>query len=459
MTAKGLTKTLRRALTPVEQALLGKDYFSLQDYLSFSDRFKVVQRSWWQKWLPSPESNKPEISFVLYSKACERLLVPLLARLLKQQNVQSGEIRVNCIVLENIHQLRLTTQTRQQLTALNCEIQTTYLSLIRACHAPKNKLVVVCLDHQSQYEFHKCGVDTVNHLKATGVKTVCIQHGGTRSDSVAELSSSASDLILVWGRRVEREMHLLHHLPPERVRAVGNPLHDRLMTLDIDKTRALLTAQYPHLQDSFTGKKILLLAACLHTEYRGYGDEGQLYRTYIRHLYNSLDFSKVLLLVKMHPLDSKAPNLYQEAAAELPNSSGICIIEPEQVELDVYGLLSISDLLLTRCSTVAEEALMLGKPVIAFDLFEQGPSIGYKHLEEYGSYRTVYASPTDALKREVEEVLFTPTSLGRSQADIIADLTLALDGNSTDRGVNVLLEQVMQTAPAPADVSLQSAVP
>jgi hypothetical protein len=438
-----LSKTLRKAIAPVERVLLGKDYFTLQDYLTFADRWKLMQDYWGQKGSLSQNLDKTEISFVLYSKACERLLIPVLVRLLEHPMVLSGEIQVNCIVLENIHQLRLTAQTRQQLAALNCQIQTTYLSLIRACHDPQHKLVMVCLDHQSQYEFHKCGVDTVSHLKAAGVKTVCIQHGGTRSDSVAELSSSASDLILVWGRRVEREMHLLHHLPPERVKAVGNPLHDRLTLLDADKTRSILVSQYPHLKDTLTQKKIVLLAACLHTEYRGYGeDETQLYRDYIRHLYNSLDLSKVLLLVKMHPLDSKAPNLYWEAAAELTDSAGICVIEPEQVELDVYGLLSICDLLLTRCSTVAEEALMLGKPVIAFDLFEQGPSVGYKHLEEYGSYRTVYASPADDLKTAVETVLFTPLPPGPSQADIVADLTLALDGNSTNRAVDVLLKQV-----------------
>jgi hypothetical protein len=438
--AKWFTKKLRKAIVPLEQTLLGQDYFCLQDYLEFSDRLSLLWGYWQQRRNLRPE--QPEISFVLYSKACERMLIPLLVRLLKHPQVQSGEIRVNCIVLAHIHQLRLTAHTRQQLAALNCPIQTTYLSLIRACHFPSHKLAVVCLDHRSQYEFHKAGVEAVDHLKASGVKTICMQHGGTRADSVAELASSASDLILVWGKRIEREMLQRHHLPIDRMQVVGNPLHDRLVTLDDRKTRECLTAYYPHLQEQLTHKKILLLAACLHTEYRGFGDEPQLYRTYIRQIYESVDFSRVLLLVKMHPLDSQSPNLYREAAEELSDSSAICIIEPEKIELDVYGLLSIADGMLTRCSTVAEEALMLGKAVIAFDLFEQGPSVGYKHLEEYGCYKTVYAEPPNALRTALESVLFAPPLAGDSQANIVADLTLALDGSSTERSVEVLLQQV-----------------
>ena len=41
-------------------------------------------------------------------------------------------------------------------------------------------------------------------------------------------------------------------------------------------------------------------------------------------------------------------------------------------DLDVYSLLYIADLLITRASTVAEEAVLMGKKVIAFDLIELG---------------------------------------------------------------------------------------
>lgn len=447
MASKFLTKKLRKALVPLEKTLLGNDYFFLQNYLGFSGRLNLLQDYWQQKWRSFPQAERPAITFLLYSKACERMLIPLLVELLKHPSVQVGELVVNCIVLGNIHQLRLSPHSIQQLKALNCPIQTHYLSLIQACQSPAHQLVVACLDHRGRYEFHKCGVETIDQLKAAGVKTICIQHGGTRADSVTELASSASDLLLVWGRRIARELQQLHHVSPERLRVIGNPLHDRLVALDTDNTRAILMAQYPHLQGQLTHKKILVLATCLHTEYRGYGDEAELYRTYIRKIYGSVDFSRTVLLIKMHPLDRKLPNLYQEAAAELPDRSALCIIEPEQVELDIYNLLSIADLLLTRCSTVAEEALLLGKSVIAFDLFEQGPSMGYKHLEDYGSYRTVYASPADALPNAFEKLLFSPDPPRQSQANIIADLTLALDGKSTERGVKAILEQMLPFKP------------
>jgi hypothetical protein len=440
-----LTKKLRKAIAPVERVLLGQDYFTLQDYLTFADRWKLMQGYWRQKWLLLQNLDKPEISFILYSKACERLLIPLLVRLLQHPKVQSGEIQVNCIVLENIHQLRLAPQSRQQLSALHCQVQTTYLSLIRACHRSQHKLAMVCLDHQARYEFHKCGVDTVKHLKSAGVKTICIQHGGTRSDSVAELSSSVSDLILVWGRRVEREMQLLHNLPPERVKVVGNPLHDRLKSLNQEQALKTFQKLYPEQQQQLETKKVVLLATCLHSEYKGREQEQRLYETYMRHIYQSLDFSKVLLLIKMHPLDQTSPNIYQTTCQSPHALQSTVIIGADVTELDIYQLIMMSDLVLTRASTVGEEALMLGKKVIAFDLFADGPSIGYKHLADYGSHRTVYAEPSECLEEAMAQALSFPLLDEQDQANIIADLTYALDGQSTQRAVEVLLAQTLNT--------------
>ena len=341
---------LRKSIEPLEFAILSNYYFSLQKYLKFSDKFKLIRKYLLFRFSSKPLNIQPEVSFFLYSKACERLLIPLLINLLQRPEVRDNKCKINLIVLGGIHQLRLNPSTIEQLKALGCSVQSDYFSLIRACEQPKNKLVVICLDHRLIYKFHHCGVDTVDKLKEFSVKTISIQHGGTREDSVKELASSASDTIMVWGKRVWRELTQKYGVDSQRVRLVGNPLHDRLTLINLEETRKKLVEIYPQVKAHLSGKKIVLLATCLHTEYRDYENEQELYQQYIRHVYQSLDFSQVLLLVKMHPNDKKEPNLYLQAAQKYSDDS-IIIIEPEVMELDFYCLLLISDLLLTRSST------------------------------------------------------------------------------------------------------------
>jgi CDP-glycerol glycerophosphotransferase (TagB/SpsB family) len=441
MDRRTFNKRLREAIAPLEKTLLSEYYFSLQDYLTFPEKLKMLWAYVHLQTRSVTDSEHAEISFMLYSKACERLLLPLFYALMNRPEVKSGALKVNLIVLGGIHQLKLTSANLERIEALNFQIETDYRSLIKACQSPQNKLVMVCLDHRKAYQYHKCGVDTVDKLKACSVKTATIQHGGTRSDSVQELSSAASDVIMVWGQRVERDLHQ-YGVTPDRVKAVGNPLHDRLKLLDREQAEKIFTQLYPEIQNQLETKKVVLLATCLHSEYQGREQEEQLYETYMRHIYQSIDFNKVLLFIKMHPLDKKEPNLYQTA---LPNAIAIdstVIIGADVTELDIYQLVMISDVVLTRASTVGEESLMLGKKVIAFDLFSDGPSKGYAHLAEYGSHTTVYAEPAESLKNALDQALSSPQPDAQNQANIVADLTCALDGKSTERAIEVLLSQV-----------------
>lgn len=438
---------LRKSLIPIEIAFLSDYYFSLQDYLSYTSKLSLLLKYALFRLSPKPVKSEYEVSFLLYSKACERLLTPIILNLLQRLKSNELKLNVHLIVLSGVHQLRLNPQTLDQLASLGCHIETDYFSLVRACAQPKNKLVMMCLDHRYLYDYHKCGVDTADTLKKFSVKTISIQHGGTREDSVRGLASTASDTILVWGKRVFRDLLQKYGVDSNRLRLVGNPLHDRLASLNRGPILKKLIELYPEIQEHLPDKKVILVATCLHTEYQGQGqeDEQGLYREYIRHVYQSVDFSQAILLVKMHPLDKKDPNLYLQAA-ERYLKSPIIIVEPEVTELDVYSLLLISDLLITRASTVAEEALMMGKKAIAFDLFTSGPSEWYRHLEAYGSYTTTYASPKEALKDSIFTALFYSSSENKiSHPEIVQDLTYCLDGNSTSRAVDEILVQLFES--------------
>lgn len=446
MALKLLKKTLRKATDPVEAIILADHYFPLQKSLSYPSKFKLIWKDWQLRLQSQPAKVQPEVTFLLYSKACERLLVPLIINLLQRSELQEKEIQVNVIVLFGIHRLQLSPTSLEQLQELGCQIQNDYFSLIRACHQPEQKLVVLCLDHRRAYTYHFWGVDAVDTLKRFGVKTLSIQHGGTRADSVADLASAASDTVLVWGNRVYREITEHYGGDPKRFCPVGNPLHDRLTHLKADQALKTLVEYYPSLASQLPQKHLILLATTLQFEYASWADEQSLYRQYLQHLYSSLDFSKYVLLIKMHPLDSLSPNLYREEISNSQVASSVVVIESSVTELDVYSLLAVSELLITRASTVAEEALIMGRQVIAFDLMSEGPSRNYKHLEEYGNYTTVYKDSQPSLREIVDTVMNCsagePTQT--DQSEIVQELTYRLDGKSAQRGTDEILKQLFE---------------
>ncbi|MEJ8568211.1 hypothetical protein [Elongatibacter sediminis] len=162
-----------------------------------------------------------------------------------------------------------------------------------------------------------------------------------------------------------------------------------------------------------------------------------LYRHYIRDIYDSLNFEEIFLIIKMHPNDSLIPNVYLE---ELPAHAvrSTHIFEPNSQTFNFYDLLSIADVLITRASTAAEEALLLSTPCIAFDLFQDGPSTGLGRLQESEYFRMCVRGSSD-LEEIVQELLNAHITSQVSDTTFIAETTYKLDGCSTERVCEYLL--------------------
>jgi CDP-glycerol glycerophosphotransferase (TagB/SpsB family) len=221
-------------------------------------------------------------------------------------------------------------------------------------------------------------------------------------------------------------------------------LHDNIPNLKKEIVLSRLAIKFPSSEIKTCNRKIVLLATVSHYEYKEFPNESEMYIEYIRQVYASLDYSAVILIVKVHPTDYVEPNIYlQLRPKELENS--ILVIEHGSPGLDVYSLLHVSDLLITRASTVAEEALVMGKPVIAFDFTEAGPSKDYKHLEEYKLYRTVYSDSENTLRAEVINALsadYTNGGIRNAQEEF----TYLLDGRSTERAIIEITRRVFSSA-------------
>jgi hypothetical protein len=112
-------------------------------------------------------------------------------------------------------------------------------------------------------------------------------------------------------------------------------------------------------------------------------------------------------------------------------------------EFDVYSLLPLADFVVTRASTVGEEALVLGRRVIAFDLLPEGPSRHHKHLMECGNYSVVYADPEDDLRTALTTAASYPRDLSPRVPPVVEkDLTYRLDGQSTRRAADEIVAQL-----------------
>ena len=439
--------SLKKIISSTEHRLLGDYFFSLSELLSIKQRIYLLFYFFFlhlRKLIKKDKTKPPgrEISALVYSAADQRMLIPLVLRILSSAEFRR-DLRINLLLFKDIPQ-----QTAGELRSSGCHIEKTFKSLLRACFQPRGKVVLLCLDQRYFYHYHRYGVDTAEVLKQFKVKTISIQHGGSRKDSVEGLASSASDILMVFGKKIFTDLHSTFHRDRTSLRLTGNPLHDRLFKLDKRETLRALSVRHPHFTKIMTGKRIIFFGGCLHDYYDSHQNPEKMYRTYVRHIYKSIDFTTAILLVQPHPEDRERAKWYYEL---IPGScqDSILFIDSQPVEsvLDAYSLINISDLLITLASTLAEEALILKKPVLAFDLLEEGRTKQYRHLEYYRFYKTVYAAGKNSLKDSIKDMLRDLPAGAFDAAKVIEDYAYRLDGHSTERAVAEILRELDSRPP------------
>ena len=292
---------------------------------------------------------------------------------------------------------------------------------------PQQSVGLLCLDHQLFPEAHRLGIRVACWLRQQGVATICSQHGGTDAESLASLASSASETLLIWGRYAEQVLRDRYHWSPSQLKVVGNPLHDRLFT-----------SPSPTRPDS--DLPLILIATTLQREYDDRPDSQQCYRDYLRCLFAALDDVNGQVVIKRHPRDPQQPDCYTKVLAEFPDLQNRTTLLWPQEQPDTYQLLQQANLVISRASTVLEEAVMLGKAAIAFDLFANGPASRYLHLQAFPNFQWIAGTEVAPLAAAIRTALITPQRLTDEERDrCIAAFSDRLDGRSVDRGIQVIL--------------------
>jgi hypothetical protein len=357
--------------------------------------FKETLQFFWNQYVfRTVDDTCINLVFFINSNAEIRVFKPIINALINDETYH-----VDIILISNFSKFEVAF-TRKLKQSNNVNITRSIYPIYRT-RTLKKTLYIVCLDFLKYPRYHKSGIEVIQELNAIGLKTVCIQHGGIQKDNVAGQISSISKYQIVYGNYL-KEALISNGKKEAHVFVTGNPLHDALVTLNT----AHVKAQFESITN-IENKKVILLATCMHTEYRGRDeDEILLYRKYLKKIYESIDSETCFLIIKMHPSDTIKPNLYQEELAHFSQlKAASVVIENNDDMPSFYQCALVSDLILSRSSTVIEEALLLGKNVISFDLFHDGPSIYYKHLETFKTYERVVGDTSD-LEEKITSFLF-----------------------------------------------------
>lgn len=137
----------------------------------------------------------------------------------------------------------------------------------------------------------------------------------------------------------------------------------------------------------------------------------------------------VQLLIKLHPgEDQKAP-LYRKNTTVQP-----MIVDGKA---DTYALLYACDLMITRHSTTAMEAVILNKPVIILNLGGEPDPVDYvREGVAIGVYNE------NNLKKTIVELLEDDSTLSNRRKDYIEKYLFKIDGKATERVVD-LIEKII----------------
>jgi len=298
-------------------------------------------------------------------------------------------------------------------------------------------------------------------LSQCGVRIVILPTEGiTFSDQQTELFSHKYadigfvDLYLAWNQLMADAMIHHHVLPSDRILITGNGRFDfysQSMTQSLP-SKAEFSAKY-----GLNSKKIKILLATNFanaefwpdtrflekdlkrqkaTDLSAFSDAKKLahyewkYRQAIFELVRQIaaSFQEVEILIKYHPSERVA--VYRELADQIQNSGHpIHLIEGEYI----WDVIHASDIILHRCSTVAIEAWLLGKPTVELELFES-----LEHfLQPKYEKGSVIAKSLDDIRMIIEswkkDSMTINPELEKTRRDIMKYIIHEPDGNSTKR--------------------------
>lgn len=275
--------------------------------------------------------------------------------------------------------------------------------------------------------------------KLNNIPTLAVQHGLihpthvgyryaedeiSRDGSVTSPYCPIPDITAVYGPYHKDILTKVSAYPEDSVVVTGQPRYD-----------VLYHAEWIYSKEKFLEKykinpkhKIVLWATACH----GYSDEENI--RYFKTVFETMQNIKgATLIIKQHPVEGER---YTKMIEKYLNTYKInAIVTPK--DSDTYELLFVCDLMITKNSTTAMEAIALNKPVIILNLGGEPDVVDYV---EQGVAFGVYKE--EDLKPIIEKLLKDDTDLAKNRERYIEKYLYKLDGKATERVVNLITRMI-----------------
>jgi hypothetical protein len=266
-----------------------------------------------------------------------------------------------------------------------------------------------------------------------GVPTLAVQHGvitPTHCGYIFEKENKGKvilpDMTCVYGQYHYDLLTKESIYGPEQVVVTGQPRYDILYYADKIYSKEKFLARYKVTPDH----GILLWTTQCH----GLSDEenARNFTTVFGVMQNN---KNVTLLIKQHPGEGERyTKIIEDYLAKYKTDA---ILVPKNS--DTYEQLFFCDLLMTKSSTTAMEAVALNKPIIVLNLSGEPDAVDYV---EQGVALGVYKE--DDLKPSIEKLLKDPSELAKNRDKYIERYLYKIDGKATERVAQVI-KRMMST--------------
>lgn len=271
--------------------------------------------------------------------------------------------------------------------------------------------------------------------KLKDVPTLAVQHGNISPQGIAYYhhAEEISDEIgpqycpipcktAVYSPYDKELLLNIGHYPPDSVVVTGSSRYDILSHTDkiYDKNKIFEDLGLD------TDKKMIVWTTQTHALPLEENIQN------ISAVYSSINsLEDIQLVIKLHPGEDQRAILYKKNKTIKP-----VIVDGK---VDTYALLYTCDLMITRHSTTATEAIILNKPVIVLNLSGEPDPVEYvKEGVAVGVY-----SEKD-LKPAILKLLKDDTDLAKNRAKYVEKHLYKIDGKATERVINLIEEMISE---------------
>lgn len=225
---------------------------------------------------------------------------------------------------------------------------------------------------------------------AMGLPRFALEHGSIFPDKPNWLGVPV-DLVCVWGQASHNSL-VQFGIPHKSLAITGAPRYDRAFNSHAAKERSSVKRRRVLVATSGPGDSVS------HAAFQGF----------IKTLYEAIrQAPHIEWIIRLHPKDRE--RFYSDVFRPTPSNVAFLSSSSRQPKLDIFEQLDGVDALITICSTSALDAMVMGVPVIAVDVWPSDQGLRNVEFLEYGVSSHVKSSAE--LAKAVELACQEPSNL------------------------------------------------